>query len=155
LFGLAHAVGPHGKAVGIDLAPRMVSAAAAEAVRRGLDVELRVDDAQAPELADEAFDVVASSLVLFFLPNPGAALRAWRAGLRAHGRIGVSTFDRVTTEAWSEVDRVFAPFLPAQSSSDGDGEDPFGSDAGVERLLSDAGFSGVHTVHMTVQPRFD
>jgi SAM-dependent methyltransferase len=114
---------------------------------------VRVDDAQAPELGSEAFDVVASSLVLFFLPDPGAALRAWRAGLRSNGRIGVSTFGRVTTEAWSEVDRSFASFLPPVSR--GDGVDPFDSDGGVESLFSDAGYSGVHTVHMTIRPRFD
>jgi ubiquinone/menaquinone biosynthesis C-methylase UbiE len=155
LFRLARAVAPDGRAVGIDMAPRMVAAAAEEAVKRDLDVEVRVGDAQAPQLGREVFDIIASSLVLFFLPDPGAALRAWRAGLTPNGRIGVSTFGPHTTEGWSDVDRVFSPFLPVVDPTEGKDEDPFGSDGGVEQLLIDAGFVGVRTEHMTIQPRFD
>jgi ubiquinone/menaquinone biosynthesis C-methylase UbiE len=155
LFRLVRAVAPGGRALGLDLAPRMVAAAAEEAVKRDLDVEVRVGNAQAPELPRGTFDIVASSLVLFFLPDPGTALRAWRAGLAPNGRLGVSTFGPHTTEGWSEVDRMFAPFLPVVDPTEGTDEDPFSSDGGVEQLLIDAGFVGVRTEHMIIQPRFD
>ena len=61
-----------GHAVGIDLAPRMVAATAAEVPRAaGLEVDVRVDDAHEGGLDEAPFDVIASSLVLFFLPDPG------------------------------------------------------------------------------------
>ena len=94
LLPAARAVGRSGRAVGIDVAPAMVSAArtAADAAGRGF-VEVVVGDAQSPELPAGAFDVVGSSLVLFFLPDPlgcGDRLaprdRAGRAPRRQHVR---------------------------------------------------------------------
>ena len=88
---LAQATGPDGYALGIDLAPRMV-----ELTRQDLSdlpqVEVRVGDARAPGLPSASFDVVASCLVLFFLPDPAAALRAWTDLLVGGGRLGVTTF---------------------------------------------------------------
>ena len=78
LVPLAAAVGPTGRATGLDLAPQMVAAAADEAARAGLDVHVVLGDAQEPDLTAGSFDALTSSLVLFFLPDPVAALRAWR-----------------------------------------------------------------------------
>ena len=47
LFRLADAVGPTGRAIGIDLSPRMVEATTADAGAAGLAVEVSVGDAQA------------------------------------------------------------------------------------------------------------
>jgi len=154
LFPLAQAVGPTGSVVGIDLSPNMVAATAADAV--GTAIEVRVGDAQQPEVADASFDVVASSLVLFFLPDPVAALRAWRAALMPAGRVGVSTFGDYSP-GWREVDAVFAPYLPQQMAdprTQGT-ESPFASDVGVERLLAAAGFTDTRTSTITVEVRFD
>jgi ubiquinone/menaquinone biosynthesis C-methylase UbiE len=93
LFAAAEAVGPAGSALGIDLAPGMVERTAAEAAERGLDnVRVEVQDAQEPTLPAAGFDVVLSSLVVFFLPDPLAALRAWRAATCDGGRLGLTTF---------------------------------------------------------------
>ena len=86
LFRLAEAVGPTGRAIGIDLSPRMVEATAAEAAAAGLPAEVAVGDAEAPDVPDAAFELVTSSLVLFFLPDPAAApdaatRQAWQAAL--------------------------------------------------------------------------
>ena len=51
-------------------------------------MEVVVGDAQEPDLPEQSFDALASSLVLFFLPDPAAALRAWRMLLVDGGRIG-------------------------------------------------------------------
>ena len=91
LFPLAQAVGPEGFVLGIDLSTAMVEATAAEAAALDLSVEVRVGDAQARDLPPESFDVMASSLVLFILPDPRAALAAWRSLLAPRARGGSSS----------------------------------------------------------------
>ena len=156
LFPLARAVGTQGAVVGIDLSPRMVEATRADAVGSGLPIDVRVGDAQDPALGSSSFDVVASSLVLFFLPDPLGALRAWRSLLVPGGRVGVSTFGE-HSPAWRAVDAVFAPFLPENMADPRTqaAQSPFSSDSGVEALLTEAGFVGVRTATTTVPVRFD
>jgi ubiquinone/menaquinone biosynthesis C-methylase UbiE len=76
LLPLARAAGPTGTALGLDLAPRMVELTAQDA-RDLPHVEVRVGDASAPDEPAGAYDVVSCCLVLFFLPDPPAAVRAW------------------------------------------------------------------------------
>jgi ubiquinone/menaquinone biosynthesis C-methylase UbiE len=155
LIELARAVGPSGRAVGIDLAPRMVAAATAAAEAAGVDVEVHLGDAQEPEV-EGRYDVIAASLVLFFFPDPVAALGAWHELLVDGGRVGVSTFGAYLTPAWRSVDAVFAPYLAQQTSERrDDAPDPFASVEGVQGLLVDAGFSQVRTTSSVVSPRFD
>jgi len=157
LFRLASAVGPTGSVTGLDLSPRMVGATALDVTHSGLDIDVRVGDGMAPGLPLEAFDVVASSLVLFFLPDPMAALRAWRGLLVESGRVGVSTFGPYDHRWGNTVDPVLRAHAPAEvidARSTGR-QGPFGSDEGMEKLLVDAGFRQVRTVSSVVAPRFD
>jgi len=156
LFPLARSVGGAGRAVGIDLSPRMIEATTLDAADRGLAVDLRVDDAQEPTVEAASFDLIAASLVLFFLPDPPAALVAWRALLAEGGRLGISTFGELSA-AWHEVDAVFGPYLPPAMADPRTqaANSPFGSDAGVEALFSGAGFGDVRTESITVPVRFD
>jgi ubiquinone/menaquinone biosynthesis C-methylase UbiE len=154
LVPLAHAAGPTGTVLGIDLAPRMVELTAAD-VRDLPQVEVRVGDAMSPDLPPESYDVAASCLVLFFLPDPAAALRAWVDLLVPGGRMGVTTFGP-QDERWKALDDLFTPFLPqgvpdprARGRSG-----PFASDEGMERLLSEAGLAQVRTAHRTVRAEF-
>jgi ubiquinone/menaquinone biosynthesis C-methylase UbiE len=155
LFPLAQTVGQEGRAVGIDLSSQMVEATAADATALGLSVEVRVGDAMDPEFDAESFELLASSLVLFFLPDPAAALRRWRSLLVAGGRVGVSTFGSYSPD-W-RVDTVFKPYLSKDAPDPGmyGAASPFGSDAGVEGLLMGAGYTQVRTATMTVPVRFD
>jgi hypothetical protein len=93
--------------------------------------------------------------VLFFLPEPEAAVRAWRELLAEGGRLGVSTFGAYTS-SWQPVDDVFAPYLPPslKDARTSGRAGPFTTDEGVEQLLKDAGLTGVRTVTTTVQSRF-
>src|SRR5664279_55688 len=76
---LAEAVGPTGAVTAFDVSPRMVGALRADLALIGLDaVEVAVMDAAAPQLPARSFDVAVASLVVFFLPDPTAALKAWR-----------------------------------------------------------------------------
>jgi ubiquinone/menaquinone biosynthesis C-methylase UbiE len=153
LLRAAARVGPTGSATGVDLAPAMVERARAAVEEAGLVAEVRIADAEDP--GGGPYDVIASSLVLFFLPDPAAALRAWRSLLVDGGRIGVTTFGPYS-EAWREVEAVFLPYLPPQMRDPRTtgSRSPFASDDGVEQLLREAGFGDPRTVHLTVPVRF-
>ena len=148
LLPAARAVGVRGRAVGVDVSPAMVAATGHTAASEGLaHVEVFVGDAQSPGLPSGAFDVVGASLVLFFLPDPRAALTAWGSALVPGGRLGVSTFG-AQDEVWRAVDDGFTPFLPpamldARTSGT---RGPFASDIGMEELLVGAGFTEVATL---------
>ncbi|RKT17038.1 ubiquinone/menaquinone biosynthesis C-methylase UbiE [Streptomyces sp. 1114.5] len=140
LFALADAVGPQGRATGIDLSSGMVAATRQDAAARGLgNVDVAVMDAGAPELPTGGYDVAVASFVVFFLPAPGRALRAWRELLVPGGRLGLSTFSDHSS-GW--LDGVFRPFLPPRAFS---AASPFDSDEGVERLVTSAGFTAART----------
>lgn len=157
LFPLAERVGPTGRVLGIDLAPGMVERTSADVVARGLTdrVQVRQGDVQDPGLPDAAYDVVASSLVLFFLPEPGRALRSWHRALVPGGRIGVTTFGPFD-EQWGRVESVFRPFLrPETLDARTRPGAPFASDAAMAAFVADAGFVDVVTHGWTLTVRFD
>ena len=154
---LATAVGPTGEVIATDLAPAMVEATAALVAGLGFGpVGTAVMDAARPTLPAGAFDVVVSSLVLFFLPDPAAAARAWVELLRPGGRLGVTTFG-APDGAWAAIDDVFAPHLPpavadARASAL---SGPFASDEGMAALLGDAGLEEVASTHHRQRLLFD
>jgi ubiquinone/menaquinone biosynthesis C-methylase UbiE len=147
LHPLALATGPEGSALGIDLAPRMVERTARD-LQHLPQVEVHVDDASAPHLPASSYDVVSSCLVLFFLPDPAVAVQRWAELLVPGGRMGITTF-AAQDERWKAVDAVFAPYLPqAMLDARASGtRGPFGSEEGMERLLTDAGLVDVRTAH--------
>lgn len=185
LLRIARAVGLSGRAFGGDIAPRMVEQCRALAAAEGLSqVVVREIDAQDPvlpgnrmddmddldavasaaavdpaaSLPDDdwsAVDLIASSLVVFFLPEPATALRRWLPLLRPGGRVGISTFAD-QDPAWARVEEVFRPYLPPQlldpRTSGRSG--PFASDDGVEGLLEQAGFIDVCTTRLPLEVRF-
>ena len=126
----------------------MVAAASDAAASEGLaHVEVSVGDAQAPDLPPAAFDVLGASLVLFFLPDPPAALAAWWSALAPGGRIGVSTLGP-QDKVWRAVDDIFTPYLsPAMLDARTSGaRGPFASDTGMEDMVAGAGFTEVRTL---------
>jgi len=156
LVSLARSVAPNGRATGIDAAPSMVVRAREEAAAQSVKVEVLVGDAQAPDFPPESFDVVGSSLVLFFLSDPVAALAAWRELLVDGGRVGISTF-RGFNDSWHPVNAVFDAFTPPADPNPRApaASSPFASDEGVEKLLGAAGYRGVRTVCSSISVRFD
>ena len=156
LFPLAEAVGPTGHVTAIDLAPGMVQALRQDVADRGLDqVDVLIQDAANPDLDPVSFDLVASSLVLFFLPDPAAAVRRWHDLLVPGGRIGITSFGPRDPH-FVAVDAVFTPFLPPQmlDARASGTEGVFASDAGLEGLLTAAGFDAVRTTHLEVDAVF-
>jgi SAM-dependent methyltransferase len=157
LFPLADAVGPAGRVTGIDLSAAMVARTAADVRARGLStVDLHVMDASTPDLPPASYDLAVSSLVIFFLTDPGAALRSWRELLVPGGRLGISTFGP-RGQAWEDIDSVFRPYLPAHlldARTSGE-SGPFATDRGVEDLLTTAGFTHIRTTGLDVSVTFE
>lgn len=89
----AAAVGPDGHVTGVDISAAMLVHARRKAQEAGLaNVDFREGDAQTPALPDASVHVVVSASVIFFLPDPLAALRNWRRVLTPDGRVLFSTF---------------------------------------------------------------
>lgn len=156
LMRAAAAAGPSDQIVGLDVSPGMVAEARRSAAQAGLgDVQVVVGDAQAPQLPGGPFDVVGSSLVLFFLPDPAAALRAWHGLLAPGGKLGVATFGSIDP-AWQHIDEVFEPYLtPAMLDARTSGKKgPFASDQGMVDLVTTAGFADVVTHRFDLPVRF-
>jgi SAM-dependent methyltransferase len=152
---LAERVLPEGSVVGLDLSSGMVAHARRLVVARGFQVDLTVGDASVPPLPRESADVVASSLVLFFLPDPAAALARWVDLLASGGRIGVATFGD-QDPVWDAVDKEFGPWVPPVMRDPRvvGPDSPFSSDVGMERMLTDAGAVDVRTERLRLQVRF-
>ena len=144
---LARVVLPSGAVDAIDISPAMVEHTRAFLAAQGYDARAEVMDVGDPALPAGSYELIASSLVLFFLPDPATALARWLTLLAPGGRIGVSTFGE-EHPVWSGVNALFHPWLPpAMLDPKSVGADsPFTSDDGMEALLRDAGASGVHTV---------
>ncbi|GLY98461.1 class I SAM-dependent methyltransferase [Actinoplanes sp. NBRC 103695] len=156
-IALAEAVGGDGHVTGIDLSPRMIEACEADFAGLGLsNIDVQVMDASSPSLPAAGYDLVVSSLVVFFLPDPPAALSAWRRLLAVPGgRLAISTFGP-RDPVWDAVDATFRPYLPAKmlDARTTGAAGPFSSDAGVEELVGAAGYTGVRTTHSDVEVTF-
>jgi ubiquinone/menaquinone biosynthesis C-methylase UbiE len=141
---LADAVLPGGSVTGLDLSPGMVERTREALGGRHGSVEVVVGDARDPQLPAGGFDVVASSMVLFFLPDPAAALARWTALVAPGGRLGLATFGD-TDPVWDEVDDLLLPYMPPLDPRVVGPQSPFASDEGMERMLSRAGATEVRT----------
>jgi ubiquinone/menaquinone biosynthesis C-methylase UbiE len=141
---LAAAVGGAGRVMAVDISPAMVSLTRSVAPA---NVVVACADAAAPDLPERSFDVVASSLVLFFLPDPASALTRWLRLVAPGGRIGVTTFGP-QDEVWNAVDDLFAPYLPPAmlDPRTAGTRGPFASDAAMEALFRECGATSVRTV---------
>ncbi|MFD5465468.1 class I SAM-dependent methyltransferase [Kitasatospora sp. NPDC127059] len=117
------AAGGH-RVTGVDLAPRMVARARAKLAAAGLAGRFLVGDAGAPPVREGGFDVVLSRHLVWTLPDPERALRAWVRLLRPGGRL-------VLVEGrWREAGEPSAPYVA------GAGHLPWGGGVGAEQLAA-------------------
>lgn len=142
----AERVGPSGRVLALDLAPRMVAGLAERAAAAGLaHLEARVGDAEAPDAEPASWDAIQSGLCLFFLPDCAAAVRRYRDLLRPGGRLGVSWFG-VDDERWDPIYASLVAELPAEEhGTKRPGGGPFDSPAAMDTFLGEAGYVDVHT----------
>lgn len=117
--------------VGIDLAPEMVEAA------RANGVDALTMDAERPAFGEGTFDRVLCGFAIFFLPDPPAALRAWRTLLRPGGTLALSTFVR-RDPRWAWIPELLPTTQPLREQDDFDE-----SREGLEAQLVRAGYANV------------
>ncbi len=154
LFPLAEAVGPTGQVIGTDLSPRMVELCAAEAADRGLEhVRIEVGDAADPAFGTAAFDVITAGMVMFFVPDPRAALRAVRRVLRPGGRFAMSSFGP-SDPKFAETMAILYRHRAGEPWEDNP-DKPFDSAEGIRELLYDAAFTDVEVVESEHEIEFD
>lgn len=104
LFPAARQVGPRGTVLGIDIAEEMIDEAKGEVAHLGVpQVELRVMDAESPDLPERSFDLVLGSYSLIFLQDAPSALARYAPLIADGGRLAF------TSPVFS--DDTF-PFLP-------------------------------------------
>jgi SAM-dependent methyltransferase len=84
----AHAVGPRGRVVGVDLNPAMLEVA--RAVRP--DLEWFQGDAEALPFETGSFDAALCQSALFFFPDPGRAVREMARVVGAKGIVAIQTY---------------------------------------------------------------
>jgi ubiquinone/menaquinone biosynthesis C-methylase UbiE len=151
---LAAALAPEGSLVALDLSPAMVEQARQSLDDSLTDVTFLVGDASDPDLPAGSFDVVISSLVVFFLPDPAAALSRWVRLLRPGGRIGLSTFGS-SSRVWQALDESLRQFMPPLDPKTVGPGSPFASDEGMAGLLAGAGATDVQTSSRRVEFAFE
>jgi ubiquinone/menaquinone biosynthesis C-methylase UbiE len=74
-------------AIGIDLADEMLAEAQRKAEGSGLAVTFHRGDAEAPPPDGAPYDVILERHVIWTLPQPTAALRAWKRLLKPGGQL--------------------------------------------------------------------
>ena len=156
-FPAARAVGPGGRVTRVDISPTMVDLTRQAASDAGLvQIETAVVTPDGLGLPEAAADVVASSLVLFFAPDPESTLATWMRLLRRAGG-SASPPSGEPDPTWKRVEQLFAPHLPpalldARTSGEAG---PFSSDEGVEGLFARCGATDVRSVRRPLDVHFD
>ncbi|WP_175410918.1 class I SAM-dependent methyltransferase [Streptomyces sp. TRM64462] len=134
-LGLLLAADGH-RVTGVDLAPRMVARAREKFAAAGLGGRFVIGDAAAPPTGDERFDVVLVRHMVWTLPEPEQAIRAWVARLRPGGRL-------VLVEGlWREAGDDAVPYVPGAERL------PWGGGGVRARQLAAAVRSLVADVHI-------
>jgi enediyne biosynthesis protein CalE5 len=147
----ARRVGSSGQVVATDLAPQMLALGRERAAELGLrNIDFHELDAEAPDLPENSFEIVLCRLGLMFLPNPQVALEQMHKLLVPRGRLVAAVwgpaqkvpFARWPMEVALRVSQVPAP--PPQMPGPFSLADPHR----LEQLLTQAGFTAVHTEPM-------
>lgn len=121
--------------VGVDIAPALIDQAKERAEARGLDIEYRVGDAEALDVDDGSFDLVASSCGVMFAPDHEAIARELARVTKPGGRIALAcwTPDSVMADLFA----VMRPFQPAPPPEGARNPFEFGAEDNVQELLGD------------------
>lgn len=107
---LAELVGPTGSALGVDIAPRFIELARAEATLP--NVRYQVMDVQATPF-EQQFDYAFARFGTMFFANPVAAMRNVRNALADDGRMCIVVWRRREENPWLYIaEQVVKPLVP-------------------------------------------
>lgn len=157
-FLAARLVGPQGRLISTDRSPEMLAVAERGAQRLGLEnVEFRLIDAEAMELADASVDVALCRWGFMLMADPAAALAETRRVLRPHGRLALAVWGARSDNPWNAVvmDAFIDRGLLPTSDPDEPGMFRLADRGRLEALLHGAGFESVELRDLPVAWRFD
>ena len=144
-IALAQKAGPAGRVLGVDISAPML-ARARQLAPRGMPVDFMLADATVYKFEPAAFDLLASRFGVMFFADPALSFANLRKALRPSGRLAFACWrePRENPFFMAPLQAVYkhAPRLPQLGPED-PGPFSFASEARVQRILGEAGFSGV------------
>jgi ubiquinone/menaquinone biosynthesis C-methylase UbiE len=144
-MAFAQKVGPTGHVLGIDISGPML-ARARLLVPPGLRIDFALADATVHPFEPASFDLLASRFGVMFFAEPALSFANLHRALRPSGRLAFACWrdPRENPFFMAPLQAVYkhAPRLPQLGPED-PGPFSFASEARVQRILSEAGFSGI------------
>jgi SAM-dependent methyltransferase len=141
----AQKVGPSGHVMGIDISGPML-ARARENLPAGLSAEFVLADATIYPFEPARFDLLASRFGVMFFADPARSFANLHKAMRPSGRLAFACWrePRENPFFMAPLQAVYkhAPRLPQPGPED-PGPFAFASEARVQRVLGEAGFSGI------------
>lgn len=148
-FDIANRVGPQGHVLGLDITEPMVEGARDYARRHGIaNVEFRIVASEIDlPVPPASVDAVTCRQGLMFMPDPTAALRAWRRALKSGGRVAVSTWGPAERRPFfTLLGEILARHIDLPRHDDGPGSVfELATPEVLARLFTEAGFTGIET----------
>jgi SAM-dependent methyltransferase len=144
-FALAQKVGSTGRVLGIDVSSPMLTRAR-EVAPKGVPVDFILADATVYPFEPAAFDLLASRFGVMFFAQPALSFANLRKALKPSGRLAFACWREPRDNPFfmAPLQAVYkhVPKLP-QPGPDDPGPFSFASEARVNRVLGEAGFSGI------------
>jgi ubiquinone/menaquinone biosynthesis C-methylase UbiE len=144
-FALAQKVGASGHILGIDISAPML-ARARHLAPAGLPVDFVLADATVYPFDQASFDLLVSRFGVMFFAEPALSFANLHKALRPSGRLAFACWREPRDNPWlmMPLQAVYkhVPKLPQLGPED-PGPFAFASEERVDRILSEAGFSGV------------
>jgi SAM-dependent methyltransferase len=144
-IALAQKVGPTGHVVGVDISAPML-ARARQIAPVGLPAEFVLADATIYKFDPSGFDLLASRFGVMFFAEPAVSFANMRKALRPSGRLTFACWQdpRANPFFMAPLQAVYkhVPKLPQLGPED-PGPFSFASEARVNRILGEAGFTGI------------
>jgi ubiquinone/menaquinone biosynthesis C-methylase UbiE len=144
-IALAQQVGPSGHVLGIDISGPML-ARARQVAPVGLPVDFVLADATVYPFPPSSFDLLVSRFGVMFFAEPARSFANLRRALKPSGRLAFACWREPRENPFFMVplQAVYqhAPRMPQLGPED-PGPFAFASEARVQRILSEAGFTGI------------
>ena len=140
---LAAAVGATGRVLGVDISEPLVDAARGQKLG---NATFEVGDAASYPFEPASLDLVFSRFGVMFFGDPVAAFQNIRCAVKPSGRLVFLCWRTPGENPWAAVPmRAAQPFLPPMErpGPEDPGQYSFGDRSRVERILTQAGFSGL------------